>query len=161
MCSSDLPSDLQVVVDTLPLLRDVDPEAEFLPVHITGAVTGLPDGAPVPMLAVAVNGVVAAITRPYAFPFLGRRAAWEVIIDPGRLEAGANALEVFEIRGEPGDGSVALATAVGSSPAGSWPNLVLDAELQVIGAQASGFYGTEWAGARPFRWTREIGRAHV
>ena len=50
------PSDLEVVVDTLPLLQDVDPEAEFLPVHVTGAVPDLPDGAPAPMLAVALNG---------------------------------------------------------------------------------------------------------
>ena len=148
------PSDLEVVVDTLPLLQDVDPEAEFVPVHITGAVAGLPDGAPAPMLAVALNGVVAAITRPYAFPILGRRAAWEAIVDPGRLEPGANALEVFEVRGDPVDGSVALAAAGGSGPGGAWPNLVMDAELQVLGAQASGFYGMEWAGARPFRWTR-------
>ncbi len=148
------PSDLEVVVDTLPLLEDVDLEADVLPVHITGAVAGLPDGAPAPMLAIALNGLVAAITRPYAFPVLGRRGAWEAIVDPGHLEPGANALEVFEIRGEPADGSLALAAAGGSSPGGAWPNLVLDAELQAIGAQASGFYSVEWAGARPFRWTR-------
>ncbi len=148
------PSDLGVVVDTLPLLQDVDPEAEFLPAHITGAVPDLPDDARAPMLAVALNGVVAAITRPYSFPVLGRRAAWEAIVDPARLEPGANALEVFEILDEPADGSIALAAAGGSSPGGAWPNLVLDAELQMLGAQASGFYGMEWAGARPFRWTR-------
>ena len=148
------PSDLRVVVDTSRLLQDVDPAAEFLPVHITGAVPDLPDDAPAPMLAVALNGVVAAITRPYSFPVLGRRAAWEAIVDPARLEPGANALEVFEILGGPAAGSIALAAAAGSGPGGAWPNLVLDAELQMLGAQASGFYGMEWAGARPFRWTR-------
>ena len=148
------PSDLRVVVDTSRLLRDVDPEAEFLPVHITGAVPDLPDDAPAPMLAVALNGVVAAVTRPYSFPVLGRRAAWEAIVDPARLEPGVNALEVFEILGGPVGGSIALAAAAGSVPGGAWPNLVLDAELQMLGAQASGFYGMEWAGARPFRWTR-------
>ena len=147
-------SDLEVVVDTLSLLRDVDPEAEFLPVHVTGAVPDLPDDAQAPMLAVALNGVVAAITRPYSFPVLGRRAAWEAIVDPARLEPGVNALEVFEILGEPVGGSIALAAAAGSGPDGAWPNLVLDAELQMLGAQASGFYSMEWVGARPFRWTR-------
>lgn len=148
------PSDLEVVVDTSPLLRDVDPEAEFLPVHVTGAVPDLPDDARAPMLAVALNGVVAAITRPYSFPVLGRRAAWEAIVDPARLEPGVNALEVFEILGEPVGGSIALAAAAGSGPDNAWPNLVLDAELQMLGAQASGFYSMEWVGARPFRWTR-------
>ena len=148
------PSDLRVVVDTFRLLQDVDPEAEFLPVHITGAVPDLSDDAPAPMLAVALNGVVAAVTRPYPFPVLGRRAAWEAIVDPARLEPGVNALEVFEILGGPVGGSMALAATGGSGPDGAWPNLVLDAELQMLGAQASGFYGMEWAGARPFRWTR-------
>ncbi len=148
------PSDLRVVVDTFRLLQDVDPEAEFLPVHITGAVPDLPDAAPAPMLAVALNGVVAAITQPYSFPTLGRRAAWEAIVDPARLQPGVNALEVFEILGGPGGGPIALAAAAGSGPGGAWPNLVLDAELQMLGAQASGFYDVEWAGARPFRWTR-------
>ncbi len=148
------PSDLRVVVDTSRLLQDVDPEAAFVPVHITGAVPDLPDDAPAPMLAVALNGVVAAITRPYSFPVLGRRAAWEAIVDPARLEPGVNALEVFEILGGAVGGSIALAAAAGSGPDGAWPNLVLDAELQMLGAQASGFYSMEWRGARPFRWTR-------
>lgn len=146
------PSDLRVVVDTSRLLQDVDPEAEFLPVHVTGAVPDLPADAPVPMLAVALNGVVAAVTRPYSFPVLGRRAAWEAIVDPARLEPGVNALEVFEIL-DPVGGSIALAAAAGAGPDAAWPNLILDAELQMLGAQASGFYGMEWAGARPFRWT--------
>ena len=155
------PANIQVVVDALPLLQDVDLEADFVPAHITGAVAGLRDGAPTPALAVAINGVVAAVTRPYAFPLLGRRGAWEAIVDPRRLRPGANALEVFEIRVEPGDGSLALASAVSSAAAGAWPNLVRETEMQVLGARASGFSGTEWAGQRSFRWTRGDARLLV
>ena len=147
------PADVQVVVDVLPLLRDVDPEADFVPAHITGSIVGLQEGAAAPALAVALNGVVAAVTRPYGFRFLGRRNAWEAIVDPRHFVAGANALEVFEIRAEPGGGSVELAAAAGAIAPRSWPNLVREAEIQALGAQASGFSGTEWAGLRPFRWT--------
>ncbi len=147
------PADVQLVVDALPMLRDVDPDADFVPAHITGAVAGVRDGVPPPVLAVAINGVVAAVTRPYGFPVLGRRDAWEAIIDPRRLRPGANALEVFEIRAEPADGSLSLAGSVGSPAGAAWPNLVREADGQVLGVGASGFSGTEWSRERSFRWT--------
>ena len=75
------PAAFEVVVDALPLMQDVDPEADFVPAHITGAVVGLPDGAPPPVLAITLNGRVAAVTRPYAFPVVGRHGAWETVID--------------------------------------------------------------------------------
>ena len=147
------PAALEVVVDTLPLLRDVDPEADFVPAHIMGAVAGLPDGSPPPVLAIALNGRVAAVTRPYAFPVVGRRGTWEAVIDPRGLLPGANSLEVYEVRAEGGRGAVTLAATRGERDADRWPNLVRQEELELLGGQASGFYGTEWAGARPFRWT--------
>ena len=147
------PADVQVVVDALPMLRDVDPAADFVPAHITGAVVGLRDGAPPPVLAVAINGVVSAVTRPYGFPVLGRRDAWEAIIDPRRLRPGANGLEVLEIRVEPADGALSLAGSVGSRDAATWPNLVREADGRMLGVEASGFSGTEWSRERSFRWT--------
>ena len=148
-------------MDALPLLQDVDPQADFVPAHITGAVAGVPDGAPPPALAIALNGVVAAVTRPYAFPVAGRRNAWEAIVHPRRLAAGSNTLEVFEILEDSGSGAVTLAAVAGDAAADRWPNLVRDAEIQVLGGRTSGFYGTEWAGARPFRWTRGDARLLV
>ena len=147
------PAEFEVVVDTLPLMQDVDPEADFVPAHITGAVAGLPDGAPPPLLAITLNGQVAAVTRPYGFPVVGRRGAWEAVIDPRRLVPGANSLEVYEVRGDGDRGAVTLAATRGERAAHRWPNLARQEELELLGGQASGFYGTEWAGARPFRWT--------
>ena len=146
-------ADFEVVVDTLPLMQDVDLEADFVPAHITGAVTGLPDGAPPPVLAIALNGRVAAVTRPYAFPVVGRRGAWEAIIHPRRLVPGANTLEVYEVREDNGGRTVSLAATGGDRATDGWPNLVREEELQLLGGRASGFYGTEWAGDRLFRWT--------
>ena len=149
-----LPSAIEVVVDALPLMQDVDPQADFVPAHITGAVAGLPDGAPPPLLAIALNGVVAAVTRPYAFPVVGRRGAWEAIVHPRQLVSGSNTLEVFEIREDSASGAVRLAAVLGDAATNRWPNLVRDEEIQILGGQTTGFYGTEWARARPFRWTR-------
>ena len=155
------PAEFEVVVDTLPLLQDVDPEANFVPAHITGAVAGLPDGAPPPVLAIALNGEVAAVTRPYAFPVVGRRGAWETILDPRRLVPGANSLEVYEVRDDRGRGAVTLAATRGERAADRWPNLVRQEELEQLGGRSSGFYGTEWAGVTPFRWTHGDARLVV
>lgn len=147
------PSRFEVVVDALPLMQDVDPQADFLPAHITGQVVGLPDGAPAPVLAIALNGQVAAVTRPYAFPVVGRRGAWEAIIDPRWLVPGPNTLEVFEVREGRREGAFVLTAVRGDFSTNRRPNLIRDEELQMLGGRASGFYGTEWSGARLFRWT--------
>lgn len=148
------PAGFEVVVDSRPLLRDVNPAADFLPAHLTGAVVGLRDGAPAPVLAIALNGVVAAVTRPYAFPVLGRRDVWEAIVDPRRFRPGENSLDVFEVRAAGDQGGVALAAAGATSAAGRWPNLVRDEQAVPLGVEVTGFFETEWVGVRSFRWTR-------
>ena len=155
------PADFEVVVDSGPLLRDVNPAADFVPAHLTGAVVGVSDSAPRPVLAIALNGVVAAVTRPYAFPVFGRRDAWETIVDPRRFRPGENSLEVFEIRAAGDQGGVALAAAVAASAAEPWPNLLRDDQAVSSGVETSGFSGTEWVGLRSFRWTRGDARLLV
>ena len=155
------PGDFEVIVDALPMMQDMDPQADFVPAHITGQVVGLADGAPPPVLAIALNGQVAAVTRPYAFPVVGRREAWEAIIDPRRLVPGDNSLRVFEVREDGGSDAVILAATRGDAATSGSPNLVRDEQIQMLGGRVSGFYGTEWAGARPFRWTRGDARLVV
>ena len=154
------PAEFEVVVDALPLMRNVDPEADFVPAHITGAVARLPDRAPPPVLAITLNGRVAAVTRPYPFPVAGRRGAWETVIDPRRFVPGANSLEVYEVR-EGARGAVTLAATRRERAANRWLNLVRQEELELLGGQASGFYNIEWAGAKPFRWTHGDARLVV
>ena len=153
MLSPD-PADFEVVVDSLPLLRDVNPAADFVPAHLTGAVVGVPDGAPRPVLAIALNGVVAAVTRPYPFSVLGRRDAWEAIVDPRRFRPGENSLEVFEVRAAGDQGGVVLGATGGTTAVGLWPNLVRPEQAVPFGVETSGFFATEWVGGRSFRWTR-------
>ena len=104
-----LPTLAAVLGVRLPWTADganvLDPVGDFIPAHITGS-AAVPDGAPPPLLAVALNGVVAAITRPYPFSVSGRDGAWEAIVDPGLLQPGANTLAVFTVE-ERADGCAA------------------------------------------------------
>lgn len=155
------PAAVEVVVDASPLMEDVDPDGDFVPAHITGAVVGERDGLPAPVLAIAVNGTVAAVTRPYSFPVMGRRSVWEAIVHPRWFVPGANAVEVLEVLEHGSDGTVSLAAAHGNVGPTPWPNLVREEQIRALGGQASGFYGIEWAGDRPLRWTRGEARLRV
>ena len=144
-------SGLEATLDFPTLFDDVDPRADFVPAHITGAVVARREYPGTPLLAIALNGVLAGVTQPYAFRVAGRSNMWEVIVDPRALKQGANVIEVFGIR-EEADGSVSLDAAyTGTDRAAA--NLVRDEAARLWGVTLSGFFNTEWAGPRPFRWT--------
>ena len=142
---------LVVRVDAAELLGAVDLESDFVPAHITGTAT-VPDGAPPPLLAVTLNGVVAAVTRPYPFRAYGRDGAWEAIVDPGLLRPGANTLGVFAVEERAG-GEVALAEAYAGGGEPVVPNLLRDTAVELLGVTSTGFHGLEHAEGRAFRWT--------
>ena len=162
MAVAELPvrpsANVEVSVDYPNLLDDVDHELDFLPAHITGAVVERPDGPVTPLLAVAVNGVVAAITKAYTFPVDGRTNMWEAIVDPSLFEHGANVLEVFVIS-EGTDGSIALEEAYGREAVRPRANMVSEEASDLWGVTSSGLYRTEWIAQRAVRWTD--GAAHL
>ena len=149
--------DVQVTVDFPGVFTQVDRNSNFIPGHLTGAVRQRGENADpneaVP-LGVAVNGVLAGITRPYDFPVAGRRNAWEVVIDTQLVRDGANTVEVFTIDAT-GDGPAMLARAYTSEIGGLETNLIREEAAVLWGVRSSGFYPTEWAGEQPFRWTGE------
>ena len=98
---SGRPAGFEVIVDESILLHDIEPDAEFLPAHITGGVVGSDSDVTVPPLAIALNGVVAAVTRTYSFRAFGHATPWEVIVDPRRFAPGFNDIRVFAVRGGP------------------------------------------------------------
>ena len=152
------PASVEVIVDFPDLLGDVDHNTNFIPAHITGAVVEQPD---VPTtLAIAVNGVFAAITRTYAFPVDGRRNMWETIIDPSLLEQGANTIEVFVVRKRT-DGFIVVEDAYATDSVRPRANMVREEATDLWGATSSGFYQTEWAAQRAFRWTNGVAQLWV
>jgi len=148
--------DIRVEVDLPDFFRDVDPAADFVLAHITGAVVDLAENAEMPALAVAVNGIVAAMTRPYAFRVAGRRHTWEVVVDPAHIVAGSNEISVFAVRVDE-TGGVALHTAYRSAgrDTRSAPNLILQPAGHLFGVTTTGFFDIEWSRQRPFRWTSD------
>lgn len=149
-----------VVVDASILLQDVDPDAEFLPAHITGGVVGRDGRTVVPPLAFALNGVVAAVSRTYSFRAFGHATPWEVIVDPRRLAAGSNDVRVFAVRAGR-DGAVLLDEAVDIGAPGRWTNLVPELAEMVRGVSSSGFLPTQSTVHGDLRWTTGAARLSV
>ena len=88
---------VQVRLDEPCALADVDPASGFVPVHITGQVTGrTKDEAPT-VLAVAVNGRIEAVTQTWKTPVYGREGYWAAIVPEGALRKGRNTLEVLVV----------------------------------------------------------------
>jgi hypothetical protein len=149
--------DVQVMVDLPASFADVDRESDFIPSHVSGVVRP-PDGAieirSPAFIGVAVNGVLAGVTRPYDFPVKGRQYAWEVIIDPELVTDGSNTLEVFSIE-ETATAAVVLARAYRSEKGELEANLVQEGAEALWNVKASGFHRTEWLRDQLFRWTEE------
>ena len=110
-------------------------------------------------LAIGLNGVVAAVTRPYSFPALGRALPWEAIVDPDLLRPGANQLDVFAVGDGPGGAPVLHAAGVRGGPAGPI-NLVLRGDMRRR-IELSGFLPPEAAAQGLFRWTTGAARLSV
>ena len=157
--ASGQPAGFDVVVNGSILLSDVDRDAEFLPAHITGGVVGARD-VPLPPLAIALNGVVAAITRTYSFRAFGHATPWEVIVDPRRLATGFNEIRVFAVRSER-DGTVLLDEATDIGALGQSANLVPELAELSRGVTSSGFLPTESTGHGNLRWTTGTARLSV
>ena len=149
-------SPVAIVVDFPVVFTDANPTGDFVPAHVTGAILDRDDIRDRPVLAVALNGIVAAITQPYEEQVAGRPDAWEVIVDPGLLVAGANKVVIYTVHQE-GDDEPVLRPAYRSDVAGNLvaENLIMNQAGPVFGVATSGFYDIEWMGQRPFRWTTD------
>ena len=82
--ATDRPAPFDATLDAAGLVSDVRLDGDFVPAQLTGAVIQRETAgstAP-PSIAIAVNGVVAAVTQPYAFSVSGRTGMWEAIVDP-------------------------------------------------------------------------------
>lgn len=158
--ASPRPAGFDVAIDDPDRLRDVDPDAGLVPARITGGIVsrgGAPAGT---ALAIGLNGVVAAVTRPYSFGAFGHGSPWEAIVDPGLLQPGANRIDVFAIEDGP-DGAPALhAAAVRGIPAGPI-NLLLPHAGMRRRIELSGFLPPEASAQGLFRWTTGAARLSV
>ena len=93
---------VSVTLDQAGLFTMVDPTSQFIPTHITGQIHDT-ENLPSPVqLAVAVNGSIQAITRPWAFPVKGETGRWSAIVDETVFRSGHNDVQVFLVSGVTG-----------------------------------------------------------
>jgi hypothetical protein len=93
---STAPSEFEVVSESFAAFADVDPSSRFLPALVRGYIAGT--GMPLSFdVAVAVNGVVRAVTRTSAWDPADRYFA--ALVPAESFERGANTLEVLALEG--------------------------------------------------------------
>lgn len=104
----DIP--VQITFDRPETFTNVDLESDFIPAYITGQVSPptSPDGQPV-WLAVAVNGRIQAVTRPWREPISGRQGEWSAVVPETAFRAGHNTVEVLMVVDAAGQLSLARA----------------------------------------------------
>ncbi|NND44213.1 MAG: sulfatase-like hydrolase/transferase [Xanthomonadales bacterium] len=94
-------SALQVQLDAPQLYRDVDPQARFIPAHLSGRLEPPAPGAPKRSLAIANAGRIVAVTQTYGIP--GFEDLFEALLRPDDLVPGHNRLRFYLVYGS-GDG---------------------------------------------------------
>ena len=95
--TQDLPisedAHLAITIDQSARLAQVDPDAPFLPSHITGTL----HSEEFRFIALALNGTVRAITRPWSFTVKGKYGRWSALLDPQFFRSGKNTVEAFGV----------------------------------------------------------------
>lgn len=95
--TQDLPisedAHLAITIDQAARLAQVDPDATFLPTHLTGTL----HSEEFRFIALALNGTVRAITRPWPFPVKGKYGRWSALLDPQFFRSGKNTVEAFGV----------------------------------------------------------------
>jgi hypothetical protein len=82
------------------LYTAVDKQGGFIPLHIKGALEELPLSAYPAELAIAVNGIIHAVTR--TFTIAGHEHRFETLIPPDALQDGHNELQIYLVTRDPG-----------------------------------------------------------
>ena len=82
-----------ITIDQLKHFAQVDPEAPFLPAHITGTL----HSEEFRFIALALNGTVRAITQPWSFAVKGRYGRWSALLDPQFFRSDKNTIEAFGV----------------------------------------------------------------
>ena len=82
-----------ITIDQLKHFAQIDPEAPFLPTHITGTL----HSEEFRFIALALNGTMRVVTRPWSFAVKGKYGRWSALLDPQFFRPGKNTLEAFGV----------------------------------------------------------------
>ncbi len=82
-----------ITIDQLKHFTQVDPETQFLPAHITGTL----HSEQFRFIALALNGTVRVVTRPWSFAVKGKYGRWSALLDTQFFRPGENTIEAFGV----------------------------------------------------------------
>ncbi len=82
-----------ITIDQLQHFAQINPEAQFLPSHITGTL----HSEEFRLIALALNGTVRAVTQPWPFAVKGEYGRWSALLGPQFFRPGRNTLEAFGV----------------------------------------------------------------
>lgn len=139
-----------VHVNTPGAFQFVTTGADAVPFEVSGTVGGRDLQEGVARLAVAVNGVVRAVTQTWTHP----RGHWVATPPLDAWREGPNELEVFLVRD--GGGRTELVRGFRLAPRPADLDL-MSREAGRYAVERRGFHGEERAGGRAFRWTNGHG----
>ena len=90
-------SDVAILIDRSDLFSQIDLSDDFVPAYITGAIRLNETKQLPPLIALALNGRIQSFTRPWGFPFQGRRGLWATLVDESAFRTGQNNVEAFVV----------------------------------------------------------------
>jgi hypothetical protein len=131
------------------MFADVHVQGPVVPLRVRGIIHGRSADTPV-FLAVAVNGVVSAVTRSLGGPS-SSAGVWVALVPPGRFKDGVNQVDVFEVAGDVR--AAVLRTAVRSAGIPPSLNLISGEAKYDWNVRDTGLYPREPLGDGAFRWT--------
>jgi hypothetical protein len=143
------PSDMGVELDSAWKYTELDLTAPHVPARVSGSIRGSGPQHP-GFLAVAVNGVVAAVTKSAGTP-LPNAGSWAALVPPQAFRNGVNPIDVFEIATENGGTILRQALHSGEMPASL--NFIRGEAYYDWNVRNTGLYPREPLGADVFRWT--------
>ena len=90
-------SDVAILIDRSDLFSQIDLSDDFVPAYVTGAIRLNEMKQLPPLIALALNGRIQSFTRPWDFPFQGRRGLWATLVDESAFRTGQNNVEAFVV----------------------------------------------------------------
>ena len=105
-------SAMTITIDRSDLFSRIDLSSDFVPAYITGTIHLDGTRQFSPFIALALNGRIRSITRPWDFPVQGRLGAWAALVDESTFRAGRNNVEAFAVSSEAGRFALTRGTGI-------------------------------------------------
>ena len=90
-------SALAITINRSDLFSRIDLSGDVMPAYITGIIHLDGTRQLSPVIALALNGRIQSVSRPWVFPIQGRLGSWAAFVDETAFRAGQNNVEAFAV----------------------------------------------------------------